>query len=125
MSFIIKKLTKLWQELIANLKYLHTPGKFSRWLIVGALLSASGLLGFLKLASELSERELAYFDHTFESWLFAMRSTWLTLIMRSITNLGSTVTIFAVMLLLIFSGLRRRRYLDVVALNVCVLGALD
>lgn len=90
----------------------------------GIILMLIGFGVFLKLAVELSEQELAAFDGAFTGILFSRRSPLATIFMRYITDLGSTVTVTIIPVLVTIIGLKRWRALDVLLYDLCLGGAL-
>lgn len=100
------------------------PAGFLIWyLVIGATLTVFGFLVFIKLASELLEKELSGFDHIIGGWIISFRSIPLSSLMQIITNLGSIGWIAGIFIAANIFGLRLRKYLSVLAFDMAVLGA--
>jgi undecaprenyl-diphosphatase len=99
-------------------------GKFSWYLITGSTLTVFGFLFFAKFASELLEKELVGFDTITSRGIILFRSDWLTPVMSLMTDLGSAGWVVVVMVAISAFGFYRHYRLEILSLNICVLGAL-
>lgn len=104
-------------------KRMFPAGLFSWYLVSGATLTAFGFVIFTKIASELLEHELSRFDNFVGKWITGWRTGWLTILMKWITNLGSTVWVIGFILVITLLGFRFRKRFSVIALNLAVSGA--
>ena len=123
---VVNHLKSFWQKGAARVnKRIEILSRFSWFLIAGATLIIFSIGFFIKLAHELLENELGFFDQKVGTVILAWRTPWLTPIMNGITNLGSTPFIlFIVVSLTIFGILYRRFLIDGIVLDICVGGGL-
>lgn len=120
-----RNLAKRWLSWANHWRRRYLPaGIFGWYLIAGACLTGVGFIIFTKIASELLEKELTYFDATVRASIIAWRAPWLTWLMRGFTNLGSTGWVIGLLLTLTGIGFRFRKRLEVLVLNLTVGGAL-
>ncbi|HEX2954559.1 MAG TPA: phosphatase PAP2 family protein [Bacillota bacterium] len=121
---ILRKAGGIWTNWADRVRNTVEPaGQFGWYLLTGATLLSFGFLVFAKLVDELLELELVHFDRAIASWIIGFRVEWLNNLMIGITNIGSTFGIIGVALLLTILGiLLHRRVIDIVGLDLCVLG---
>ncbi len=118
------KLKEYWFTWVGRIRRFFPAGVFSWYLITGATLTAFGFIIFSKLASELLEHELTRFDAVIGIWIVSFRFSALTLLMRGITNLGSTTWIVIVVAFFSALGLRFRKHKEALGFIITVLGAI-
>jgi Predicted membrane protein len=123
---LLLRLKTIWQNWNLGISNTtRTISRFGWYLIAGATLIVFSFSLFLKLAHELLEHELGYFDRIMGETIIALRTPWLTTVMKAITNLGSTPVIVFIVASLTVLGIIYRRYLiDIIVLDLCVGGGL-
>ncbi len=121
----LRRLCDQWFYWVAYIRRRFFPaGLFSWYLIAGATLTTFGLVLFSKIASELLEHELNHFDSVVSQWIITYRANWLTIVMQGITNLGSTMWITGLVLLLSILGFQYKKRRSVMYLAITIGGAM-
>jgi membrane protein YqaA with SNARE-associated domain/membrane-associated phospholipid phosphatase len=116
----------VWQQGAAKVDTTtETLSHFSWFLIAGATLIIFSIGFFVKLAHELLQNELGFFDQRVGAVILSWRTSWLTPFMKGLTNLGSSpVIILIIVLVTIFGILYRRFLIDGIVLDICVGGGM-
>lgn len=123
---VINHLKLLWQRGAAKVnKRIEVVSRFGWFLIAGATLIIFSIGFFIKLAHELLENELGFFDQRISTIILSWRTPWLTPIMNGITGLGSSpIILLIVAALTVLAILYRRFLIDGIVLDICVAGGL-
>lgn len=78
-------------------------------IIAGAVLSLSSALVFVRLTSEVLEKELTTFDNLVSMFIYGLRSPGLTKVMLVITNLGASYSLGIAVVIIILLAWKRHR----------------
>lgn len=104
---------------------LGTFGPFSYKLAFGLALGLLSLLGFAKLSEDLLANELLAFDTTVTGYIQNFSSVKMTSIMKEISNLGSPGVLIGIgIVVMLYTGLRRRHFFDTALVPVSLLGGI-
>lgn len=98
-------------------------GPFSIKLIFGLALGLASLFGFAKLSEDLLANELLVFDVTVTAYIKSFGSSWVTMIMKAISDLGSpaALSVFGAGTAL-YAWFIRRHIWDTVLVPITLLG---
>lgn len=123
---MVSRLKSVWLAITVKINdTVESLSRFGWCLVTGGTLIIFGFWLFTKLAEELFEHELAYFDSVVGQALISFRTPWLNQVMKVLTNLGSTPVIIIALLFLTVIGIIYRRFLtDFLMLDLCTGGAL-
>jgi len=123
---LLTHMKTVWEQGAAKINNTtQILSRFGWFLIAGATLTIFSFGFYLKLAHELLENELVFFDQRVGVAIISWRASWLTPIMKGFSNLGSTPVILFIIITLTVLGILYRRFLiDVIVLDICVGGGL-
>lgn len=107
---------KLWNKFSQHVSLLAIE------IIVGIGVSVGSILIFIKLSTEVLEKELAQLDNGIIAWVYNLRNPRLTEIMKNMTNLGAWPILAMTAVIIVFLVWKKHQKEAVLFLTVLVMG---